>query len=460
MNTTTTQRKYQILRKPDFAAAKAQYDLVDVVSRFAGEGRQHGRTVEWLCPFHSERTPSFKVNIDTQIWRCYGACQEGGDVFDFIQMQLYGRITAKTKVDWDDPNDPVLGAYEYLTGETCREWSASNTPKVSLADRPDFTQRAKPREPAKPKRPKTITIPRSQLEDYARHRDLTVSFFRDRRGIYEPTIEARLLGTNTEWKAKSYKWIDGSKHEPFTCRRYIVPYLYGSQAFKLNMRRDDDHCLEQIAEMDWGFLDRVRDDLAARDRRKVESDLRRADRDPDYVPQRTRPLEPRQFTDEDIMDALFGPKYWQYGVGAIFGLNRLFKADKDGNILRGANGRPIPRRLHYVTIHESEITAIAVEQFGYPAVRAKLNGYVDFGMAFSGVQYPIIFADNDANGAGMTLARQMREAIGNPRAKIVSVPAPYSDANDMLLTDEGRKQFTDIMAMRNFAPILTALTGK
>ena len=82
---------------------------------------------------------------------------------------------------------------------------------------------------------------------------------------------------------------------------------------------------------------------------------------------------------------------------------------------------------------------------------------MDFKAAFRGVRYPIIFADNDENGAGIALARQMRDAIGNPRAKIVTVPAPYSDANDMLLTDEGRKRFTDIMSLRNFPPILAAI---
>lgn len=58
-------------------------DLVEIVSAHVAL-RKTGRTFVGLCPFHAEKTPSFHVNPDRQIWKCFG-CGEGGDVFKFIQ---------------------------------------------------------------------------------------------------------------------------------------------------------------------------------------------------------------------------------------------------------------------------------------------------------------------------------------------------------------------------------------
>ena len=42
-----------------------------------------GRGFKLLCPFHREKTPSFKVDPERGTYRCYG-CNEGGDVFSFV----------------------------------------------------------------------------------------------------------------------------------------------------------------------------------------------------------------------------------------------------------------------------------------------------------------------------------------------------------------------------------------
>jgi DNA primase len=62
---------------------RSRLNLVDVVQqhvRLRKQGREH-----WgLCPFHSEKTPSFHVNEQKQSWYCF-SCQKGGDVFGFVQ---------------------------------------------------------------------------------------------------------------------------------------------------------------------------------------------------------------------------------------------------------------------------------------------------------------------------------------------------------------------------------------
>ncbi len=45
--------------------------------------RRMGRTWKGLCPFHAEKTPSFTVNSERQMWHCFG-CNRGGDVFSFL----------------------------------------------------------------------------------------------------------------------------------------------------------------------------------------------------------------------------------------------------------------------------------------------------------------------------------------------------------------------------------------
>lgn len=57
-------------------------DIVDVVSGFV-RLRKTGRNFTGLCPFHKEKTPSFNVNPEREIFKCFG-CGKGGDVISFI----------------------------------------------------------------------------------------------------------------------------------------------------------------------------------------------------------------------------------------------------------------------------------------------------------------------------------------------------------------------------------------
>ena len=58
-------------------------DIVDVVSSYVRLGKKSGANLFGLCPFHSEKTPSFSVAPDKQIYHCFG-CGKGGGVINFI----------------------------------------------------------------------------------------------------------------------------------------------------------------------------------------------------------------------------------------------------------------------------------------------------------------------------------------------------------------------------------------
>jgi len=70
-----------------FEEVKSYYDIVDVISSFV-KLKKVGRNYVGLCPFHSESKPSFVVNPEKQIFKCFG-CGVGGDVVTFY-MKIKG----------------------------------------------------------------------------------------------------------------------------------------------------------------------------------------------------------------------------------------------------------------------------------------------------------------------------------------------------------------------------------
>jgi len=73
---------YQRIPDNIIEEVKSRTDIVDVVSNYVAV-RKKGKNFFGLCPFHNEKTPSFSVNVDLQIYHCFG-CGVGGNVFSFV----------------------------------------------------------------------------------------------------------------------------------------------------------------------------------------------------------------------------------------------------------------------------------------------------------------------------------------------------------------------------------------
>jgi DNA primase len=67
----------------DIKDVKDRLDIAEVVSGYL-QLKKSGTALKAVCPFHSEKTPSFYVNQERQMFHCFG-CGESGDIFTFVQ---------------------------------------------------------------------------------------------------------------------------------------------------------------------------------------------------------------------------------------------------------------------------------------------------------------------------------------------------------------------------------------
>jgi DNA primase len=72
------------IKEEDIETLRERADMVDVVSAYSQLKRSGGHTFKGLCPFHSEKTPSFQVDVARGLFHCFG-CGEGGNIYHFVQ---------------------------------------------------------------------------------------------------------------------------------------------------------------------------------------------------------------------------------------------------------------------------------------------------------------------------------------------------------------------------------------
>src|SRR3954467_22583 len=90
---------------------RAASDIVDVIGSYLPLKRAGANFVA-LCPFHREKSPSFNVNPQKQIFHCFG-CHKGGDVFTFVKEyenipfpDAVRRLAERAKIPLEMENNP------------------------------------------------------------------------------------------------------------------------------------------------------------------------------------------------------------------------------------------------------------------------------------------------------------------------------------------------------------------
>jgi len=104
---------YGMIPQPVIDEVLRRHDIVDKVGQYV-HLTKHGKYLKGLCPFHSEKTPSFTVTPEKQIFHCYG-CGKGGNVIKFV-MEMEGEsfpeAVRRLAEEAGIPFDPDAGSRE------------------------------------------------------------------------------------------------------------------------------------------------------------------------------------------------------------------------------------------------------------------------------------------------------------------------------------------------------------
>jgi DNA primase len=170
---------------------KAKIDIVDLISESV-QLRRSGKNQTGFCPFHpNTRTPAFVVFPETGTWRCFGQCNEGGDVFRFLMK----------KEGWDFP-------------ETLR-YLAEKAGVQLKPPTPEEQAKAEENEGLRSLLEESVTFYRHYLLNTSEGQ-VAFDYLREKRGLQINTLETFGLGyapnswdsTFSHFKSKGYSEQD------------------------------------------------------------------------------------------------------------------------------------------------------------------------------------------------------------------------------------------------------------
>ena len=171
----------------DIDEIKARIEIVDLISETV-QLRRSGKNYTGFCPFHpNSRTPAFVVFPDSGTWRCFGQCNEGGDVFKFVMK----------KEGWDFPE-----TLTYLAEKAGVQLTPPSAQDQAAVEEHDNLRSILE---------EAVTFYRHQLTSTPDGKK-ALEYLQDQRGLRDETIEAFGLGyaphswdaTLSFFKAKGY----------------------------------------------------------------------------------------------------------------------------------------------------------------------------------------------------------------------------------------------------------------
>src|SRR5882672_691403 len=111
-----TTREFPMIPDDVIARVRESTDLVELVREHVPALKKSGRNFQARCPFHQERTPSFSVNRDMGVFKCFG-CGVGGDAFKFVMLtegltypEAIRKLAARVNITIEDARPETVTA--------------------------------------------------------------------------------------------------------------------------------------------------------------------------------------------------------------------------------------------------------------------------------------------------------------------------------------------------------------